>query len=302
VLADESRTGTDERALSSAVGKLATELNKAVAAAVASRSGPTRSGAGSTSGGSGSGGSDGAAGRSAQPVSAARIAADQAAVDAARAQLAAARQNLAAATLTSPIAGTVADVTVTDGQQAAAGSTDAAIVVIGDGQDEVTTAVTDGQVGQVEPGDHATVTPDGATTPIQGTVTRIGALGTTTSSGAASYPVTISLAGTAQRLFAGATASVAITLRTAKAAVTVPTSAVREFGGFAVVSKLVAGKATSTRVTIGARGPELTQVTSGLRAGDRVVLADLDQPLPTSNDTLNRARLARGFAARTSGR
>lgn len=290
VLADESRTGTDERALSAAVARLTTELTKAVAAAAASQSGPTP--------GSGTGGSGG----SGQPVSAARIAADQAAVDAARAQLAAARQSLAAATLTSPITGTVADVTVTEGQQATAGSTDAAIVVVGDGQDEVTTAVTDSQVGQVEPGDHATVSPDGATTPIQGTVTRIGALGTTTSSGAASYPVTISLAGTGQRLFAGATASVAITLRTAKAAVTVPTSAVREFGGFAVVSKLVAGKATSTRVTIGARGPELTQVTSGLRAGDRVVLADLDQPLPTSDDTLNRPRLARGFAARPSGR
>ena len=88
------------------------------------------------------------AGRSSSgPASADQIAADQAAVDAANAQLAAAQQNLAAATLVSPIAGTVADVTITAGQSASANSTTAHVVVIGPGQNEVTTAVTDSQVG-----------------------------------------------------------------------------------------------------------------------------------------------------------
>ncbi len=314
VLADESRTSTDEKALSSAVTKLSTDLNKEVAAV--GQSGQQSSGQSSqqsagqsshqSSGRSGSSGESGGAGgassgRSAQPASAAQIAADQATVDAANAELAVARQNLSAATLTSPLAGTVADVTITAGQNATANSSAAEVVVIGAGQDEVTTAVTDAQVGQVKPGDNATVTPDGATQPITGTVTQIGALGTTTSSGSASYPVTISLDSTSQQLFDGATASVRITLGTAHAAVTVPTSAVRTVGGFSVVTKLVNGKPTLARVTVGVRGPVVTQVTSGLKAGDVVSLANVNAPMPTTSNTAGGGRLGGGGGGAAGG-
>ncbi|HEX3588798.1 MAG TPA: efflux RND transporter periplasmic adaptor subunit, partial [Pseudonocardiaceae bacterium] len=175
-----------------------------------------------------------------------------------------------------------------------AGSADAEVVVIGSGQDEVTTAVTDTQVGQVKPGDAATVTPDGATSPMAGTVTAVGALGTTTSSGSAGYPVTISLGTTSRQLFDGATASVSITLGTAQAAVTVPTSAITTVGGFSVVTKMVAGKPTAARVTLGIRGPTLTQVTSGLRAGDQVALANMNAPMPTANTGQGFARFGGG--------
>lgn len=37
-----------------------------------------------------------------------------------------------------------------------------------------------------------------------------------------------------------------------------------------------------TRVTVGAVGSERTQISSGLKAGEQVVLADLAEPLPTS--------------------
>jgi HlyD family secretion protein len=310
-LAAESKTDKDEHALTSAVAALSTALNKVVQAVDTSQqstshssgtnsSGSNSSGANSSSSnsngsnstsrsgtgatGSSSGGTGSRSGSS-LPASADQIAADQASVDAATAQLAAAQQNLAAATLVSPIAGTVADVTITEGQTASANSAAAHVVIIGPGQDEVTTAVADNQVGQVKPGEDAAVTPDGATKPITGKVTQIGALSTTTSSGAAGYPVTVSLSATSQQLFDGATASVAITLGRSQAAVTVPTSAVRTIGGFSVVSKIVNGTPTTTRVTLGVQGPTVTEVASGLKAGDQVSLADMTAQMPTSGTT-----------------
>ncbi len=293
-LAAETTAAKDEQALTSAVAALSTALNNAVAAvgqqeAASSATSSSHSPTGATSSRpstSGSSGSSGA-GRSGGggPASADQIAADQASVDAATAQLAAARQNLAAATMVSPIAGTVADVTLTPGTS----SGTAHVVIIGAGQDEVMTAVGDNQVGSVKPGENATITPDGATKPINGKVTAVGALASTTSSGTASYPVTISLNPTTQRLFDGATASVSITLSTAQAAVTVPTSAVTIAGRFSVVRKMVNGSPTLTRVTVGVSGATVTQITSGLKAGDQVSLADMTAAMPTATNSFGGA-------------
>jgi len=167
-------------------------------------------------------------------------------------------------------------------------------MIVGPGEDQVTTAVSDTSVGKVKPGQPATVTPDGATKPINGKVTSIGALGSTTSGGTASYPVTITLDPTSQSLFNGATATVAITLGTAQAAVTVPTSAVQTLGQFSVVSKMVNGTPTTTRVTLGVVGPTVTQITSGLKAGDEVMLANITEPMPTSGNTNVRGLTGRG--------
>lgn len=303
VLTDESKASADEHTLSKAESTLSTALSNATAAvgavgaATGSSSGKPSSATTPQSSvpSSGRGG-----GTSSGPASADQIAADQAATDAANAQLAQAQQNMAAATLVSPISGTVAEVDLTTGENTSANSTTAHIVVVGPGEDEVTTTVSDSQVGQVKPGQAASVSPDGSTVPIRGRVSAIGALASTTSSGTASYPVTISLGNPAQRLFAGATASVAITLNTANAAVTVPTSAVHSAGGFSFVTALVNGAPALTRVSLGVRGAELTQITTGLKAGDQVVLADLNTPLPTS-DTTNTRGFGGGGATRITG-
>lgn len=222
-------------------------------------------------------------------VSAEQLAADQASIDAANAQVGVAQQDLAAATLVSPIDGTVAQIGFTVGQPAGQQH----VVVVGPGANQVTTAVSDTQAGQVKPGQQATVTPDGSGAPITGQVTSIGLLGSTTSSGSPSYPVTIALPTSAQPLFPGATASVSITTSTANAAVAVPTSAVHLQGPAASVIVLVNGQAQPRRVTLGVVGASVTEVRSGLTAGEQVVLADLSQPLPTSN-TSNRGLIGGG--------
>lgn len=229
-----------------------------------------------------------------QPASAEQLAADQAAIDAANAQVAVAQQNLAAATLVSPIDGTVAQVGFTAGQQ----SGQQHIVVIGSGTSQVTTAVSDTQAGLIKPGQQATVTPDGGGKSITGQVTSIGLLSSTTSSGSPSYPVTISLPASAQQLFPGATASVSIITSTADAAVTVPTSALHLEGANTSVTVLVNGKPQVRRISVGVVGPAVAEVRSGLTVGEQVVLADLSQPLPSSNPTSNRGSFGGGGGQR----
>jgi len=277
--ADETALSTAEAALSTALGQAATAVQQA---ASSSSSGSGSSSTPPTSTSTSTGGRGGSGGGSSTPPSADQIAADQASVDAANAQLAANQQNMAAASLVSPIDGTVAQVDIVAGQNASANSTTAKIVVIGPGGNQVTTAVNDNQVGNVKPGQAATVAPDGAGKPLTGKVVAIGALASTTSGGSASFPVTISLDGGGTGLFAGSTASVAITLGNAKAAVTVPTSAVHTVGATSFVSALVNGTPATKRVTVGVVGSTVTQITNGLNAGDEVVLANLGDPLPSS--------------------
>jgi HlyD family secretion protein len=307
VSGDEAKASADEKSLAGAESALTTALNKAeteVEQAASSSAGSTGSSSRSStssstsssgssgssgSGGSGSSGSgsssgrSGSSGSSGQPASADQLAADQASVDSANAQLAEAQQSLAAATLVAPISGTVADVTLSTGATVSANSSSADIVIVGPGTSEVTTAVSDSQVGTVKPGQAASVVPDGGSTPINGQVTSIGSLDSTTSSGSASYPVTISLGSTTQPLYAGSNAALSITLRSAAAAVAVPTSAVRTAGAAGIVEELKNGTLTPVRVTVGVQGTTLTQIMSGVNPGDQVVLADLGEALPTSN-------------------
>jgi multidrug efflux pump subunit AcrA (membrane-fusion protein) len=216
-------------------------------------------------------------------VSAQQLVADQAAVDAAEAQLAVALQNLAQATIVSPISGTVASVGFTVGQQVSAGSTSSVIVVIGGNGHVVTTTVDVTKIATVKVGEHATISADGSAAVHTGTVLALGVAPAT--SGSTAYPVTIGVTDAGAGLRNGATATVQLITGQATSTLTVPTSAIRALGGFHYVTVLRNGQTTSVRVTVGAIGPLNTQVAGQLSVGDQVVLADLNQPLPASNTT-----------------
>jgi multidrug efflux pump subunit AcrA (membrane-fusion protein) len=233
----------------------------------------------STSGsGSGTGGSSPSGSTS---VSSADLIKDQKAVDAAVAQLAVAQQALKQATVVSPIAGTVAAVGLTPGAAVTAGSTTATIVVVGAGGVEVTTTVAVDRLPAVDLGQTATVVPDGASKAITGKVVAIGAP-TTSSTGATTYPVTIGLPASTTGLRNGSVASVSIITKEASHALVVPTSAVHTAGTAHTVDVVSGGTPKSVPVKVGAVGTTWTEITSGLTAGQEVVLATLDQPLPTS--------------------
>jgi hypothetical protein len=177
------------------------------------------------------------------------------------------------------------------------------IVIIGPGAHQVTTSVSDINVGSVRVGATATVVPSGSSAPLHGQVVSIGMLassGSSPSTGSINYPVTIGLTSTDEQLFTGQSASVSIMLAHASGILTVPSSAVHHAGAGNIVSVLRNGTPSNVLVTLGAAGPTRTQVLAGLNAGEQVILADLSQPLPTG-DIQNLRRVTGGGNGRPGG-
>ncbi|HEX4705186.1 MAG TPA: biotin/lipoyl-binding protein [Pseudonocardiaceae bacterium] len=239
-----------------------------------------------------------------------QVAADQAAVTAAQNQVTAAQNSLAEATLTSPITGTVASVSLTVGQavSGASGSTgstgstgsagssggggaggggaggggngssssssssssSAQVVVISNGTFVVNASVDDTEVGQIKTGDQAVITPDSGTSVAYGTVTSV-ALLASSSSTVPSYPVVIGVTGTPTGLYPGASATVSIIVKQLSNALVIPTSAIHFLNGKPSVYKLVNGQQTTVAVTTGMTQGAQTQILTGLSDGDQVV-------------------------------
>ncbi|MEZ5182676.1 MAG: HlyD family efflux transporter periplasmic adaptor subunit [Acidimicrobiales bacterium] len=208
--------------------------------------------------------------------------AHQKAVDAASLQVAVAEQALAQAEIVSPIAGTVASVGISVGDQVEAASATQTVVVVGSGGFEVTTKVSVADLPDLEVGQAATVRPDGSEEAIDGEVVRIG-VAPDAASGTSTYAVTIGLTGDTSTLGNGSTASVEIVTRATADALAVPTSAVAVDGDRSTVRVLGDdGDPEEVTVEVGAVGATWTEIVDGVEEGDVVVLADLDEPLPGS--------------------
>jgi macrolide-specific efflux system membrane fusion protein len=240
---------------------------------------------------------------------ASQIDSDEASVTTAQTQLTTAQTDLADANLTSTIAGTVASVSLTVGQQvsgsgttsssgdsstgtsgsgsttssaaasaastssnssSSSSSSSAQINVISTDSYTVSTTVDDTQVGQVKVGDQAVITPEDSTTAVYGTVTSVG-LVASSSSTVATFPVTIAITGSPTGLYAGSTATVSIVTKEIINAVQVPTAAISYSGGQATVTAVVNGSHVVRSVTTGQVSSGDTQITSGLKSGDKVV-------------------------------
>ena len=220
------------------------------------------------------------------PPAAAQVAIDQAEISIAQAAVNSAQAAVNSTHLTAPAAGVVAQINVTAGQpdgassvRAAANTTD--IVVDGLGAFEVTASVSDAQVAQVHVGQPALVTPAGQSRPLPGKVSAITPLASIVQ-GVPAFPVVITVTGSPPGLFAGAGAEAAIVVQRVSHVLTVPASSVHGSGSRGTYVLVVkAGRAVKQTVKIGASDAVLAQVTSGLAAGDQVVLAQLNKPLPT---------------------
>ena len=237
-------------------------------------------------------------------ASATQVNADQAALTAAQNQVTNAQNSLSEATLTAPITGTVADVNLTVGQQVSAGSTStgassstgsgssstgagstgssssstsagtssssaAQVVVISNGSFLVNASVDDTEVGQVKIGDQAVITPDGATTPVYGTVSSVAVLASGSSS-VPSYPVVVGVTGSPGGLYSGASATVSITVKQLTNVLTVNSAAIHYVNGKSVVYLKSGNGVTDQTVTLGMSEGGSTQVLTGLTAGQQV--------------------------------
>jgi multidrug efflux pump subunit AcrA (membrane-fusion protein) len=285
---DQAIVATDEATLATTLASTAPGATKPTGSASGSgATGSVGSGA-SASGGTGStqhGGSSGAS----SVATPQQLASDQAALDVANAEVASAQQDLSDANLLSPIAGTVASVAITPGAAVSAGSNvgpsaDASIVILGPGSFVVTANIAVANIANVLVGQKATISPDATTKTVTGTVTSIGLIASTSSS--TSYPVTLAMAdANGLQLSSGADADVNIITKAATDVATIPSSAVQTVGANHFVTEYRNGTTSRVRITLGTVGDILTQVTSGVKPGATVVLADLNQAIPASSAT-----------------
>ena len=241
--------------------------------------------------------STGSAGSTTPAVSAAQVAADQAAIDASKASLAVAQQQLNQATIVSPYTGVVSSVGLTVGQQATAGSTTTAVDVIDPTGHGVTLSVDVTKIPQVKVGDKATVVPDGSATPLATTVSYVAAAPATT--GSTAYTVQLAFVSNPTTLRYGIQAAVTITTAQAANALAVPTSAVNHRGALDYVLVPNGSTTKAQPITVGAVGAVYTQVTQGLTAGQKVVLANPNQAIPTNTITGRIARITGGVTNTT---
>jgi macrolide-specific efflux system membrane fusion protein len=218
-----------------------------------------------------------------------QVASTQAQLAAAQSKLTDAQTALAAATMTSPIAGTVAQVNIaagdkvggtsgasgTSGNSGASGasssSSTAQIVVISTTSWVVQASVGSEDLPQLKKGLQAEITPTGSTAKVFGTVKSVGIVASSSSGGSASFPVTIAVTGSPKGLYAGGAADVSIIVKQVENVLTVPTSALHSESGKTVVHQMTNGAQVSTPVTVGTVYGLQTQILSGLKAGDKVV-------------------------------
>jgi len=227
-----------------------------------------------------------------------QLASDRAMVASAENSLVTARQNLADASLISPISGTVVAVNVTAGTSVTAapstvgspsssgdGPSGPAIEVVSPGTFEVQATATDAQVSTIKISDQAIIIPSGSYTPVLGTVTQVGSFASVSSSGAVTFPVVIGVKGSPKGLYEVVTAQLTLVVLQVKHVLSVASSAVHTLGPRHFVYLIEDDKQVEHQVNVGAIGGQLTQITSGLTAGEKVVLANLSSGI--SNTTNN---------------
>jgi len=293
-LAAEAGTGTGTSSGAGATGNSgssSTQTASDVANLTSDVTGNTGTGGSTGSGGSastgagsssalGSGATTGGGG-SANTDTPEQIASDQAAIDTASANLIEAQQSLNAATLTSPINGTVVSVGISVGDTVSANSSTETITIIGTASYEAQATLDSAEVPSVKVGQSAAVEVDGVNGTLQGTVAQVGPV--QSSSSGYTYPVVVALPATGDSLYAGSATNVTISTGEVANVVAVPTSAVQTLGTRSYVLELVNGALTRKVIKTGMVGDVYTQVLSGLKPGQSVVLADYSEAVPSSN-------------------
>jgi len=239
-----------------------------------------------------------------------QIAMDASQVSIAQVGATTAKNALSAATLQAPSGGVVEEVNVAIGEQvpnggtgtsaSASGSATHAIVIITPGVYEVTGSVSDALVNQIAVGQSAQVVAAGSSNAVAGKVTQV-AEEATVSSGVATFPVTVVLSGASPSLRPGMSASVSVIVNQVVQVTTVPTSAVHTTGAGSTVTLFVNGKPVPVAVTVGAADATRTQILSGVKVGDVVVIATISSTIPSSTSGSGRSLTGGGFGGGFGG-
>lgn len=211
-----------------------------------------------------------------------QIASAESSVASAKSDVAKAQDTLSKLTLTAPVAGTVLAVNRTvgestngnNGTDSSDSNNDEPFATIADlGTWYVNCDFSEADVSKVHEGDDVDITfgslPGESFT---GTVKKIDLTATTTDD-VTTYGVKVQITSPPRELRDGASATVTVTTASAGDVLAVPTSAVTtDSQGQSTVKKVVNGKSTTQQVQIGIKGDLYTQITGGLKEGDKVEL------------------------------
>lgn len=214
-----------------------------------------------------------------------------------------ARQEVRETTLRAPISGTIAQVsgsvgeTVTGGSSSGGGTSEASSLGATGGESsgsgsgsafmvlaqlhrlKMEVSFSESDIGKVRKGQTATVSIDSMEgTELSGEVTKLSVLPSEGSSSVVEYPATILLTQSAKGLRAGMSASAEVVVEQVKNAITVSSEALS--GKTVTVEE--GGKEVTKTVTTGLEGDETTQIISGLKVGDTVVLPEVTVATSTS--------------------
>jgi HlyD family secretion protein len=196
----------------------------------------------------------------------------QAQVDEAMLSLTQARDSLADATLVAPFAGTVVNITVNEGEWAMAGSP--VVHLVDTDALKLQIILDEADVAQVAEGQAAYIDLDAfPKQKVRGTVESVASAATQTSGGVA-YEVDTAIETDGLPIRLGMTARVDIVTRSVEDALLLPNRAIeadREAAKYYVTRKTALGS-ERIEVTIGLRDDDHTQVVSGLREGEQVLL------------------------------
>jgi HlyD family secretion protein len=200
-------------------------------------------------------------------------------INQAQAALEIARLNLEDAVLAAPFDGVVSAVNLRQGEPAPAALPALALADLS--RFFLDVQVDEVDVATVAAGQPVSVTLDALPDLVlPATVERI-APAAQVNAGVVSYPVRLSLAGAAETLRGGMTATAAIVVAEARGVVLVPNWAVRRDRdtGQAFVGVLRAGAIADIPVVLGLRDEEYSEVLAGLAAGDIVAVSDQREQL-----------------------
>jgi multidrug efflux pump subunit AcrA (membrane-fusion protein) len=219
-----------------------------------------------------------------------------------------ARQEVRETTLRAPISGTIASVsgsvgeTVTGGSSSGGGTSEAGALGAAGGESsggessgsafmvlaqlhrlKMEVSFSEADIGKVRKGQTASVAIDSMEgTELAGEVTRVSVLPSEGSSGVVEYPATILLTQSAKGLRAGMSASAEVVVEQVKDAVSVPSEAITAAGSSKTVTVEEDGKEVTKSIKTGLEGDETTEVISGLKAGQTLVLPEVSVASATS--------------------
>lgn len=191
-----------------------------------------------------------------------------------------AKQNLAAATMVSPIDGVVGQLPFATGDSVSSSSS---VVIIGTGGVTITVSIPVTRVPLIAVDQEAVIAQNSLK--VAASVSSVSLIPTS----GTNYSVTVtSTDSTTDTLLETAPATVTITTAIIKGATLVPISAITidATGTSGTVQVVAQGEVVTQQVSVSAIGDTHVAVADGVKTGDRIVLADTTQDLPTSTSGL----------------